>query len=140
MTTPEGRLQIPTGRGPVTGAWASPPRPAATVVVAHGAGSTLDQPFLVGFTRAMNDAGVAALRFNFPYKEQGRRSPDPEPILRDAWLAAFDAASERSDAAVFASGKSLGGRIASMCVADGMPATGIVFLGYPLHPPGKPEP
>ena len=80
------------------------------------------------------------MRFNFPYIERGRRAPDPERVLRETWLAAFDAASERADGrAVLAGGKSLGGRIASMCVADGMPAAGLVFLGYPLHAPGKTE-
>jgi predicted alpha/beta-hydrolase family hydrolase len=100
----------------------------------------MDHPFLVGFTRAVNDEGIATLRFNFPYVEAGRRSPDPERSLRETWLAAFGAASKRGkDEAIWAGGKSLGGRIASMVVADGMAASGLVFLGYPLHPPGKPE-
>jgi predicted alpha/beta-hydrolase family hydrolase len=70
----------------------------------------------------------------------GRRSPDAEASLRSAWHEAF-AGTERlaSGLPVFAGGKSLGGRVASMCVADGMGASGLVFLGYPLHPPGKPE-
>jgi predicted alpha/beta-hydrolase family hydrolase len=86
------------------------------------------------------EAGVSTLRFNFPYVERGKRAPDPERVLRDAWLAAFDAAAAKAGGrAVLAGGKSLGGRVASMCVADGMPAGGLVFLGYPLHPPGKPE-
>ena len=83
---------------------------------------------------------MATLRFNFPYIERGRRSPDPERVLREAWLGTFDAGVAGSGGRpVLVGGKSLGGRIASMCVADGMPAAGIVFLGYPLHPPGKPE-
>ena len=61
-------------------------------------------------------------------------------MLRDAFTAAFDEARARAKvAAVFAGGKSLGGRIASLLVADGLPAAGLVFVGYPLHPPGKPE-
>lgn len=139
MATPEERVVIETGRGPVSGAWAGPAG-VPTLVVAPGAGAPMDAPFLAGFTRAMNDQGVATLRFNFPYKEQGRRSPDPEPVLREAWVSAFEEARSRAGSgAVLAGGKSLGGRIASMVVADGMPAAGLVFLGYPLHPPGKPE-
>lgn len=111
----------------------------ATLVLAHGAGAGMDHPFMAGFARAMGEAGVATVRFNFPYLQRGRRSPDPERVLREAWLAAFDAAGGGGDRPVLAGGKSLGGRIASMCVADGMPAAGLVFLGYPLHPPGKPE-
>ena len=101
----------------------------------------MQHPFLVGFARACNEERIATLRFNFPYIESGRRSPDPEGVLRDAWRAAFEAASARSKAEpVWASGKSLGGRIASMAAADGqIDPAGLVFLGYPLHPPGKPE-
>jgi predicted alpha/beta-hydrolase family hydrolase len=101
----------------------------------------MEHPFLVGFARACQEEGLATMRFNFPYVEAGRRAPDTEAVLRDAWRAAFDAASSRSKTEpVWASGKSLGGRIASMAAADGqIDPTGLVFLGYPLHPPGKPE-
>ena len=112
----------------------------ATLVVAHGAGAGMDHPFMAGFARAIAKHGIATLRFNFPYVERGRRSPDPEAVLRATWLAAFEDARSRADGRpVLAGGKSLGGRIASMAVADGMPAAGLVFLGYPFHPPGKPE-
>ena len=96
---------------------------------------------MVGFARAMNDEGVATLRFNFPYIESGRRAPDPAPYLEETWRAAFAAAGARAKGEpVWAGGKSLGGRIASMARRRrGMPAAGLVFLGYPLHPPGKPE-
>ena len=140
MTTPEERLTIEQGRVRVSAVYARPPKPSATLVVAHGAGAGMDHPFMAGFTRAMNDLGVATLRFNFVYIENGRRAPDPAPFLEETWRAAFDAASVRAKAEpVWAGGKSLGGRIASMVVADGMPAAGLVFLGYPLHAPGKPE-
>lgn len=140
MAVPEERIEIEHSRGSVSGMFAGPGGAPGVLVVAHGAGGNMHGPFLVGFTRAMNEAGVATLRFNFRYSEQGRRSPDAEGTLRDVWLAAFDAATARAAGApVFAGGKSLGGRIASMCVADGMPAAGLVFLGYPLHPPGRPE-
>ena len=98
----------------------------------------MDDPLLLGFAEGLAEGGVGCLRFNFAYRERGRRAPDREPALRDVWSAAFDAARKRSDR-VWVGGKSLGGRIASMCVADGMEADGLVFVGYPLHPPGKPE-
>jgi predicted alpha/beta-hydrolase family hydrolase len=140
MVSPEVRTQIDTGSGPVSTAWIGPGGAVATLVVAHGAGAGMDHPFLVGFSRAIAEHEVATLRFNFPYVERGRRSPDPEAVLRAAWLAAFEDARSRSDGRpVLAGGKSLGGRIASMAVADGMQAAGLVFLGYPFHPPGKPE-
>ncbi|MEX2275923.1 MAG: alpha/beta family hydrolase [Actinomycetota bacterium] len=141
MPTPEQRIQIETERGGVTGALAVPRGATAMLVIAHGAGGTLDAPFLVGLTRAMNTERIATLRFNFLYSEAGRRAPDPELRLREAWRGAFAVARKRAkERPVFVGGKSLGGRIASMCVADGeLDATGLVFLGYPLHPPGKPE-
>jgi hypothetical protein len=140
MATPEERVTIEASRGPVSGALADPDGAGAILALAHGAGADMHHPFMVGFCRAMNEAGVATLRFNFLYTELGRRSPDAEGTLRDVWQAAFDLACERAAGRpVLVGGKSLGGRIASMCVADGMPAAGLVFLGYPLHPPGKPE-
>jgi predicted alpha/beta-hydrolase family hydrolase len=140
VAAPEERLTIEDGRVRVSGTYARPADPPATLVIAHGAGAGLDHPFMVGFARAMNDERIATLRFNFPYIESGRRAPDPAPFLQEAWRAAFATASGRAKGEpVWAGGKSLGGRIASMAVADGMPAAGLVFLGYPLHPPGKPE-
>jgi hypothetical protein len=141
MGGPEESLRIDTVKGPVSARYARPRSPFATIVVAHGAGAGMDHPFLVGFARGCVEEGLATLRFNFPYVESGRRSPDTEAVLRDTWRAAFEAAvARRKREPVWASGKSLGGRIASMAAADGEIApAGLVFLGYPLHPPGKPE-
>jgi hypothetical protein len=140
MATSEERLRIAVEATEVSGAYARPADAFATIVVAHGAGAGMDHPFLVGFTEAMNDEGVATLSFNFPYLERGKRSTDRPPVAIAAWRAAMDEATRRSSGErVWASGKSFGGRMASMAVAEGMPAAGLVFLGYPLHPPGKPE-
>jgi len=133
-------IRIVVEDGTVSGAFARPSDAFATLVVAPGAGSSFDHPFLVGFSEALNAAGVATLRFNFPYREAGRRLPDRAPRAINTWLAAMDAAAARSPGQpVWAAGKSFGGRMASMAVAAGMPAAGLVFLGYPLHPPGKPD-
>jgi predicted alpha/beta-hydrolase family hydrolase len=132
--------RIVVGDGTVSAAYVRPAGAFATLVVAPGAGSSFDHPFLVGFTRALNEAGVATLRFNFPYREAGRRLPDRAPLAIDTWRAAMAAASGRSaEEPVWAAGKSFGGRMASMAVAAGMKAAGLVFLGYPLHPPGRPD-
>ena len=98
----------------------------------------MEHPLLAGFCRAIADAGVATMRFNFPYAERGRRSPDTERVCARPGSSP-SSATAAADRPVLVGGKSLGGRIASMCVADGMPAAGLVFLGYPLHPPGRPE-
>jgi uncharacterized protein len=112
----------------------------AMLVLGHGAGSPMGAPLLAGFCEAIAGLGVATLRFDFPYMREGRRAPDRAPVLIAAYRAAFAEAQERADGMpVFAGGRSMGGRMASMAVAEGMPATGLVFLAYPLHPPGTPE-
>lgn len=125
-------------------AFARPDNPTATVVVAHGAGAGMDHPFMHGFTGGLNSLGIATLRFNFPYREAGRKFPDRPPAAIAAWRAAMAAAAELAaeygdTGPLWAAGKSFGGRMASMAVAEGMEAAGLVFLGYPLHAPGKPD-
>lgn len=144
MSVSETDLRIPVGEVTVSGAYARPDNPSATLVVAHGAGAGMEHPFLRGFTDALNSLGLATLRFNFPYREAGRKFPDRPPTAIAAWRAAMAAAAvqaaEYGDTGpVWAAGKSFGGRMASMAVADGMEAAGLVYLGYPLHPPGKPD-
>jgi len=130
------RLTIPTPKGDVSAVWHRADGPA--LVVGHGAGAGMDHPFIVGFCEAVAGDGIAALRFNFPYMEAGRRTPDQATNAIGAFRAAFETATERSGGRqVLAGGKSYGGRIASMAAAEGMPAAALVFLGYPLPAPGK---
>ena len=129
-------LSIPTPKGAVSAVWHPADGPA--LVVGHGAGAGMDHPFIVGFCEAVADEGIAALRFNFPYMEAGRRTPDQAKNAIGAFRSAFETATERSGGRpVLGGGKSYGGRIASMAAAEGMPAAALVFLGYPLHAPGK---
>ena len=103
-----------------------------------GAGAGMDHPFIQGFCEELAASGVSALRFNFPYLEAGRKSPGSPKDATAAVVAAVRAATTRTGGRpVFAGGKSYGGRMASMAAADGMPAAGLVFLGYPLHAPGR---
>jgi uncharacterized protein len=120
--------------------WIDPHGADAVLVLAHGAGSGMRAPFMAGFAEGIGRLGVATLRFEFPYMQAGRRAPDRPQVLLDAWGEAFTDATDRAGGRpVFAGGKSMGGRIASMAAAEGMAAAGLVFLGYPLHPPGRPE-
>jgi predicted alpha/beta-hydrolase family hydrolase len=120
--------------------WIDPPGADAVLVLAHGAGSGMRSPFIAGFAEGVGRLGVATLRFEFPYMQAGRRAPDRPQVLLEAWDDAFAQGVERAGGRpVFAGGKSMGGRIASMAAAGGMAAVGLVFLGYPLHPPGRPE-
>jgi predicted alpha/beta-hydrolase family hydrolase len=110
------------------------------LVLAHGAGGDRRSALLAGLADGLAGFRIGSLRFNFAYSEGGRRGPDQQPVLRDVFSATFDEAVRRARGApVFVGGKSLGGRIASLLVADGLPAAGLVFVGYPLHAPGKPD-
>ncbi|OIU87790.1 alpha/beta family hydrolase [Microbacterium sp. AR7-10] len=134
-------VPLPAGSVTVSTAWEEPDGESRGVVaIAHGAGAGMDHPFLVGFAAALRDAGFTTVRFNFPYVEAGRRMPGPAAHAVLTWRAVVTSIrSERPDAAIWACGKSYGGRMASMAVADGLKVDGLVYLGYPLHPPGKPE-
>ena len=132
------RFTVATPRGDVSAAWHEADGPI--LIVGHGAGAGMDHPFIVGFCDALAGEGVAAVRFNFPYMEAGRRSPDQAGNAIAAFRAVFEEVAARGGGRqVLGGGKSYGGRIASMAAAEGMPAAALVFLGYPLHPPGKPD-
>jgi uncharacterized protein len=133
------RFRLATPKAEVSAAWHGAGARAPAVVVAHGAGAGMDHPFIQGFCEALAAEGVAALRFNLPYLEAGRKSPGSPNDAIAAIRAAVDEAGSRAGRGrpVFAGGKSYGGRMASMAAADGMACRGLVFLGYPLHPPGR---
>lgn len=133
-------LTIAVGDTRVSALSIRPEKPVATLVLAHGAGAGMEHPFMQGFAEALAEVGVATLRFNFPYREAGRRFPDRPPLAIAAWREAMKTAIALGDGEpVWSAGKSFGGRMASMAVADGMATQGLIYLGYPLHAPGKPE-
>lgn len=113
----------------------------AAVITAHGAGNDMYNPLLVHFSEGLCRAGHLSLRFNFPYKEKGQKAPDSQEKLVQAWQGAYEFLKSHPQfgtARIVAAGKSMGGRIASQMMADGLlPAKALAFLGYPLHPPGK---
>jgi len=110
------------------------------VVLGHGAGGTRRTPMLVALAEELAVAGRAALLYNFPYSEREKRRPDAKAVLESTSREAAERALELTGAAhVVVGGRSMGGRIASQVVADGGRADGLVFLGYPLHPPGSPQ-
>ncbi|WP_426320205.1 alpha/beta family hydrolase [Microbacterium sp. E-13] len=134
-------VALPNGSTEVSADLVVPDKPWAFAAVAHGAGAGYRHPFLTGFADALAQEGVAILRFNFPYVEAGRRMPGPASHAVATWAAVGAELRERANGApVFAMGKSYGGRMASMAAAEGVidPAA-LVYLGYPLHPPGNPE-
>lgn len=118
-------------------------RPSAALVLAHGAGTGQTSPFMIRVARGLALRGIAVATFDFPYITARRKAPDSAPVLEDAWRQAFEharASEELAGLPIFIGGKSMGGRIASHVAAAGLtpPAAGLVFLGYPLHPPNAP--
>lgn len=112
-----------------------------TLVLAHGAGAPMDSPFMNSAARFAAAAGFRVVRFEFPYmaarRTGGKRgAPDREPVLRATWLEVIAALGGPSRLVI--GGKSMGGRMASY-VADEARVAGLVCLGYPFHPPGRPE-
>jgi hypothetical protein len=117
-----------------------PPEAPATVILAHGAGAGMDSPAMTAFAEGLAAAGLHAVRFEFPYmqrrRESGKRGgPDRAPVLLESWRQVIDGFDREQ---LIIGGKSMGGRIASM-VADDAGVRGLVCLGYPFHPPGRPE-
>lgn len=117
------------------------------LLLAHGAGAPYTSPFMRETARGLDARGVAVVRFHFPYMEEAqrrgtRRPPDPKKRLLATWRAMLDRAlGMRNHGPIVIGGKSMGGRMASMMLAagDAPEASGAVYLGYPLHPPGRPE-
>lgn len=120
--------------------FAGPKDARRTIVLAHGAGAGMDTPFMNAFATGLADLGLRVARFEFPYMAKRRadgqrRPPDREPALRTTWLEVIKALGPER---LVIGGKSMGGRIASL-VADEAGVSGLICLGYPFHPVGKPK-
>jgi predicted alpha/beta-hydrolase family hydrolase len=113
---------------------------APTLVLAHGAGAGSAHPWIQGWAKALAARGLRVLTFDFPYIRAGRKLPDRAPVLEGEYRAVVAKARAKFPGArLFLGGKSMGGRIASHLAAAGEVCDGLVFFGYPLHPPAKPE-
>jgi uncharacterized protein len=135
-------LRIPVGSsGEVGGLLRLPPAARFVYVLAHGAGAGMRHPFLEKMAEALAERGVGTLRYQFLYMERRQRRPDPPALAVAAVRAAVGAAGERAPGlALIAGGKSFGGRMTSTAQSQQpLPGVrGLAFLGFPLHPPGKP--
>lgn len=115
------------------------PRPAAALLF-PGAGSAASHPSLVAIEEAL--APLPVTRADFPYRREGRRAPDRAPklvacVVEEAARLAVEVGVDPGQ--IVLGGRSMGGRMCSMAVAEGLPAAGLVLISYPLHPPGKPD-
>jgi uncharacterized protein len=119
-----------------------PPRARACYVLAHGAGAGMTHSFLEAVAAELGERGIATLRYQFPYMEQGAKRPDPPALAQATVRAAVAEAGRRApELALVAGGKSFGGRMTSQAQAAAPLAgvRGLVFLGFPLHPAGRPS-
>lgn len=115
----------------------------ALLVLAHGANNNMDYPLIAGLHAGLAREGLVTVRFNFPYIEEGRKRPDPDEVLEGAFRLVLEYVGELEECQgleMYVGGKSMGARLAAQLVAKDVGASGLIFLGYPLHPPGRPEP
>jgi predicted alpha/beta-hydrolase family hydrolase len=114
----------------------------AGAVLAPGASAGPDQPALVAIDTALSADGVRVARVDFPYHRAGRRAPDRAPVLVTTIVTAAHALADELGvplSRIALGGRSMGGRMGSMAVAEGLPAAALVLVSYPLHPPGRPD-
>jgi len=118
------------------------PKPRG-LLLAPGAGADRTSPTLVALDQGLAERpGLPVRRMDFPYRKEGRKAPDRAPKLLATVVeeaGSFVAEQGIAPGSLVLGGRSMGGRMCSMAVADGLPAAGLVLLSYPLHPPGKPE-
>jgi len=140
VTSGETLWQVPVGSEATSAAWDPPTTetPGAVFVCAHGAGGHMADKSLLAISEVLRACGVGVVRFNFLYREQRSRRPDPMPRLIDCFTAVLDRVrQELKPRTLIIGGRSMGGRTASMMAAEGTPASGLLLLAYPLHPPGQ---
>src|SRR5437667_1749124 len=126
----------------VSGLLQAPPASRACHVMAHGAGAGMAHPFMAAIANGLAERGIATLRYQFPYMEQGSKRPDPPKLAHATVGAAVAEASRRLPGlTLFAGGKSFGGRMTSQAQAASplSGVHGVMFLGFPLHPAGRPS-
>jgi predicted alpha/beta-hydrolase family hydrolase len=142
VTTGSGSTwSIAVGGAQTTVTWdpATPGDPDVVFVCAHGAGGQMNDRAVVAAASALRRRGIGTVRFNFLYRERGSGRPDPMPRLIECFDAVVTSVRARVDPArLVLGGRSMGGRAASMMVADGAAGDGLLLLAYPLHPPGQP--
>lgn len=129
-------MKIDCASGAVSAALDEAPGARALLILGHGAGGDMNDPVLAAVAGALSTGGISVLRFNFPYREAGRRAPGAQSASEQCYREVADAV-RSDDVPLYLGGKSYGGRMATHIVADGYPAAGLVLLSYPLHPPGR---
>jgi len=142
MKTQSLSLKVSPTIGTVSAESIVPDKSKCMITLAHGAGAGMNHQFMVDLARSLADESIATFRFNFPFTETKKGRPDPPAVAHKTIEAAISKARELfSELPLFAAGKSFGGRMSSQYLAANPDAAvkGIIFYGFPLHPPGKPS-
>ncbi|HTS21278.1 MAG TPA: alpha/beta family hydrolase [Casimicrobiaceae bacterium] len=142
MTAVAEPVTIAVGDQRISGLLLAPDGVRVCYVLAHGAGAGMTHPFMTAIAGVLAERGIATFRYQFPYMEQRSKRPDPPKVAHAAVRAAADEAARRlPNLPLFAGGKSFGGRMTSQAQAAApLPGVhGLVFLGFPLHPAGRPS-
>ncbi|MGN6193416.1 MAG: alpha/beta hydrolase family protein [Ginsengibacter sp.] len=142
MKTRSLKIQVSPAIGKVSAEYIAPPGAKCIMALAHGAGAGMNHPFMVALANSLAETGIATLRFNFPFAENKKGRPDMPAVAQKTIEAAIAKAQQLSaDLPVFVAGKSFGGRMSSQYISTHpeSPVDGIIFYGFPLHPPGKPS-
>lgn len=137
------RFELEDGRGgAVSASLLAPGACDALLVLAHGAGAGMDHSFMTAMQERLGERGIAVLLFNFPYKQRGGRAPDKTAVLEACYRAVVEQVRGRAAFGaplLLIGGKSMGGRMATHIAAAGCAVDGLVLLGYPLNPAGRPK-
>jgi predicted alpha/beta-hydrolase family hydrolase len=142
MKTRSLKIQVSPSVGKVSAEYIAPPDAKCILSLAHGAGAGMNHPFMVALANSLAETGIATLRFNFPFAENKKGRPDVPAVAQKTIETAIAKAHELSpDLPVFVAGKSFGGRMSSQYLSTHPDSSvkGIIFYGFPLHPPGKPS-
>jgi uncharacterized protein len=138
------KLKIPVSQsiGSVSALQVESADPKAILVLAHGAGAGMEHTFMTTLAGELQARHISTLRFNFPFKEQGKSRPDPPAVAEKTIRSMIEEAQKRfPEVPLFVSGKSFGGRMSSQLISKDCPRSvqGLVFFGFPLHAVGKPS-
>jgi len=131
-----------TQKADISSVWLIPKKYNAVLIIAHGAGRDMNSVFVSQMHEGIAKQNILTVKFNFPYMEQGLKAPNTPHVLEETWQKVIDTVIEKTGITrkqIFLSGKSMGGRYATILAAKEDLYAGIILYGYPLHAPGKPD-
>jgi predicted alpha/beta-hydrolase family hydrolase len=131
-----------TPKASVSSVWLIPDHYKAVLIIAHGAGQNMNSSFISHLHQGIAEQGILTVKFNFPYMEQGLKAPNTPHVLEETWHKIIEAVIDKTGAnrkQIFLSGKSMGGKYATILACKEDLYAGIILFGFPLHAPGSPD-